>query len=92
MLCVAPYLQCIYRRAIDSQGQVSLFGPREVLSGVFGRRLHYPASFIGRGDMSRGGLLLRSARAGAPLDCVVLDPSAPRRGARPPKLAPLPAS
>ncbi len=63
-----------------------------VLSGIFGRRLFYPASFIGRGDMSRGGLLLRSARAGAPLDCVVLDPSAPRRGARPPKLAPLPAS
>jgi hypothetical protein len=63
-----------------------------VLSGVFGRRLHYPASFIGRGDMSRGGLLLRSARAGAPLDCVVLDPSVPRRGSRPPKLTPLPAS
>jgi len=63
-----------------------------VLSGVFGPRLHYPADFIGRGDMSRGGLLLRSASAGTPLDCVVLDPSASRRGARPPKLAPLGAS
>ncbi len=63
-----------------------------VLSGVFGHRLHYPADFIGRGDMSRGGLLLRSARAGTPLTCVVLDPAAPRRGARPPKLAPIGAS
>jgi hypothetical protein len=60
-----------------------------ILSEVFGRRLHYPASFIGRGDMSRGGLLLRSARAGTPLECVVLDPSASRRGARPPKLEPI---
>jgi hypothetical protein len=60
-----------------------------LLSGVFGRRLHYPVSFIGRGDMSRGGLLLRSARAGTPLACDVLDPAAPRRGARPPKLDPL---
>jgi hypothetical protein len=63
-----------------------------VLSAVFGRRLHYPADFIGRGDMSRGGLLLRSAGAGTPLGCVVLDPAAPRRGTRPPKLTPLRAS
>jgi hypothetical protein len=63
-----------------------------VLSAVFGHRLHYPVEFIGRGDMSRGGLLLRSATAGTPLTCVALDPSASRRGARPPKLAPLRAS
>jgi hypothetical protein len=60
-----------------------------VLSAIFGERLHYPSAFIGRGDMSRGGLLLRSARAGTPLECVVLDPALPRRGVRPPKLAPL---
>jgi hypothetical protein len=39
--------------------------------------------------MSRGGLLLRSARAATELDYAVLDPSAKRRGPRPPKLEPL---
>jgi len=29
-------VQCLYSSAIDSQGQASLFGPREVLRGVFG--------------------------------------------------------
>jgi hypothetical protein len=60
-----------------------------VLSAIFGERLYYPSAFIGRGDMSRGGLLLRSASAGTPLECVVLHPALPRRGVRPPKLAPL---
>ena len=86
------------RRRLPSGARVVLLGSIAsdkyvaVLSAIFGCRLHYPADFIGRGDMSRGGLLLRSARAGTPLDCVVLDPSASRRGARPPKLAPLAAS
>ena len=31
----------------------------DVLSPIFGSRLRVPADFIGRGDMSRGGLLLR---------------------------------
>lgn len=39
----------------------------DVLMPVFGDRLHYPVEFVGRGDMSRGGLMLRSARAGLPL-------------------------
>ena len=36
----------------------------EVLLPIFGERLLFPPSFIGRGDMSRGGLLLRSAASG----------------------------
>ena len=36
--------------------------------GVFGDRLLFPEEFIGRGDMSRGGLMLRCARAGAGVD------------------------
>jgi hypothetical protein len=60
----------------------------DVLCAVFGRRLHYPTDFIGRGDMSRGGLLLRAAAADMELDYGVLDPSQPRRGPRPPKLDP----
>ena len=53
---------------------------------VFGRRLHFPACFVGRGDMSRGGLMLRCARTGEPLDCVPVQ-GAVRHGQRPPKLA-----
>ena len=50
---------------------------------VFGPRLTFPAAFVGRGDMSRGGLLLRAVRAGAELDYVPVA-GAVRRGARPP--------
>jgi len=32
------------------------------LSGVFGSRLMFPADFLGRGDMSRGALMLRCVR------------------------------
>jgi hypothetical protein len=51
-----------------------------------GGRLHYPPSFVGRGDMSRGGLLLRSAAARTELEYAVLEVDSPRRGARPPRL------
>jgi hypothetical protein len=34
----------------------------EILLPIFGSRLRAPAEFIGRGDMSRGGLLLRCVR------------------------------
>jgi hypothetical protein len=34
----------------------------DVLGAVFGRALRFPGDFVGRGDMSRGGLLLRAAR------------------------------
>jgi hypothetical protein len=61
----------------------------DVLLPVLGERLHYPLSFVGRGDMSRGGLLLRQAASGEELEYVPLDAAASRRGARPPKLEPL---
>src|SRR5215831_8062224 len=55
---------------------------------VFGSRLLFPAEFAGRGDMSRGGLLLRCVQAGEELAYVpVVDGS--RHGPRPGKLAPL---
>jgi hypothetical protein len=34
----------------------------EPLPGIFGERLVFPSEFVGRGDMSRGGLMLRCAR------------------------------
>ncbi|MGD9905441.1 MAG: hypothetical protein AB7U83_18385 [Vicinamibacterales bacterium] len=58
----------------------------DVLGPALGDRLHYPPAFIGRGDMSRGGLLLRSAAAGVELDYEPLTCAAPRRGPRPPRL------
>jgi hypothetical protein len=60
----------------------------DVLTAIFGERLRFPIDFVGRGDMSRGGLLLRKAREGVEL------PYAPvlgavLHGARPPRLPPL---
>ena len=59
-----------------------------VLAGVLGARLLFPEAFVGRGDMSRGGLLLRAAAAGSELDYVPVI-GAVRHGARPPKLEPI---
>jgi hypothetical protein len=39
-----------------------------VLGAIFGDRLKFPIAFVGRGDMSRGGLLLRQARDGVELE------------------------
>ena len=61
----------------------------DALTAALGPRLHYPSAFVGRGDMSRGGLLLRCVTANEELEYVPLTASAPRHGARPPKLAPL---
>jgi hypothetical protein len=61
------------------------------LLAVLGERLHFPAEFVGRGDMSRGGLLLRAVRAGVELAYLPVA-GAVRHGARPPRLPPLPRS
>src|SRR3954468_1125179 len=55
------------------------------LSSAFDERLRFPAEFAGRGDMSRGGLMLRCVDEGRELGYVRLG-EGPRRGARPPKL------
>jgi hypothetical protein len=57
----------------------------EPLLGVFGERLMFPAEFVGRGDMSRGGLMLRCAREQVQLTYVAVA-GAIRHGARPAKL------
>lgn len=59
----------------------------DVLAGVFGERLVFPADFVGRGDMSRGGLLLRCVDDGRELEYVPVV-GAQRRGVRPPRLEP----
>jgi hypothetical protein len=58
-----------------------------VLLELFGDRLLFPAEFVGRGDMSRGGLLLRAAREGRELEYVPVA-RAVRHGPRPAKLDP----
>jgi hypothetical protein len=57
----------------------------DVLLEVMGDRLLFPTDFVGRGDMSRGALLLRAAREGREL---AYEPvaGAIRRGRRAPKV------
>ena len=57
----------------------------EPLLEVFGARLVFPELFVGRGDMSRGGLLLRAARSGEELGYAPIA-HAMRHGPRPPRL------
>lgn len=94
----------IYRRPLEAsarllqreigQCQVVLLGsiasPKyvDVLLGIFGEQLCFPSDFVGRGDMSRGGLLLRQVSEGRELTYVPVT-GAVRRGVRPPKLPPL---
>jgi hypothetical protein len=57
----------------------------DTLLAVFGERLLFPETFVGRGDMSRGGLMLRAARSGEELAYRPVA-GATRHGERPPKL------
>ncbi len=57
----------------------------EPLAGIFGHRLVFPSEFVGRGDMSRGGLMLRCARERKELRYEAIS-SAVLYGPRPPKL------
>lgn len=81
-------------KAHGQGGQVVLLGSVasgkyvDVLLPILGDRLRYPTSFIGRGDMSRGGLLLRSAASGDELDYQSLTAGVRPRGPRPPRLDP----
>lgn len=59
----------------------------EPAMAVFGKRLLFPLDFVGRGDMSRGGLLLRSVAEARELAYVAIADSV-RRGPRPPRLDP----
>lgn len=66
-------------------GSVATSKYAEVLLPIFGSRLRFPAAFVGRGDMSRGGLMLRSAEERKELEYAVLG-DAVRHGPRPPRL------
>jgi hypothetical protein len=70
-------------------GSVATVKYLEPLVEVFGDRLLFPMEFIGRGDMSRGGLMLRCARAGVELTHVPVG-RVTHHGPRPPRLPRLP--
>jgi hypothetical protein len=61
----------------------------EPLLGIFSERLLFPSAFVGRGDMSRGGLMLRAVRENSELTYEPVS-SAVLHGPRPPKLPKLP--
>lgn len=79
-------------RRLDANGMAILLGSiatakyRDVLLDIFGDRLFFPKDFIGRGDMSRGGLMLRAARAGAELPYISVR-GAVLKGKRAPRIA-----
>jgi len=79
---------------VGATGEVVLLGSVasakyvEPLAALLGDRLRFPSAFVGRGDMSRGGLLLRAVRTGVELDYVAVAGAA-RRGTRPARLEPL---
>jgi hypothetical protein len=79
-----------FREVYDTElvllGSVATGKYVDVLLEVLGDRLLFPTDFVGRGDMSRGALLLRAAREGREL---AYEPvaGAIRRGRRAPRLA-----
>lgn len=60
----------------------------DVIERHLNGRLRFPSQFVGRGDMSRGGLMLRCVTGGTELEYISIA-GAVRRGARPPRLEPL---
>ena len=80
---------------VGASSQIILLGsiatPKYVdpLLNVFGAQLMFPAEFVGRGDMSRGGLMLRCVESGEQLTYLSVIGAA-RHGPKPPKLKPLP--
>ena len=80
-------------KKLSPKGEVVILGSVatrkyvDILLEHFGPRLRFPADFVGRGDMSRGGLLLRCAVDGNELSYISVA-GAVRKGKRPPKLEP----
>jgi hypothetical protein len=79
--------------ALGADGRAILLGSIasgkyvDILSAALGDLLLFPREFVGRGDMSRGGLMLRCADEGRALTYVPVL-GAVRRGTRPPRLTP----
>ena len=87
-----PFERDIAALALGETGNVVLLGSVatgkyvDSLMELLGDRLLFPGDFVGRGDMSRGGLMLRRAREGKELEYIPVA-GAVRHGPRPPKLS-----
>jgi hypothetical protein len=79
LACVGPDCEVVLLGSIASGKYV------DVLLPIFGDRLLFPTEFVGRGDMSRGGLMLRSVDSGLELEYEPIA-MAVRHGQRPPRL------
>jgi hypothetical protein len=89
-----PLLRDLRRRAAAwGDAEVVLLGSIasakyvDVLTSVLGGRVLFPSDFVGRGDMSRGGLMLRCVDEGRELAYAPIL-GAERRGPRPARLSP----
>ncbi|HEY0159535.1 MAG TPA: hypothetical protein VGF28_19770 [Thermoanaerobaculia bacterium] len=66
-------------RVLEEEAEVVLLGSVatgkyvDVLWPILGNRLRFPSAFAGLGDMARGGLMLRAARAGKELEYRTLE-------------------
>ena len=69
-------------------GSISTQKYTHTLMDVFGERLRFPIDFVGRGDMSRGGLLLRAVANGQELEYRAVT-EAILKGKRPARLGPI---
>jgi len=83
----AEELGAAYESEMVLLGSVATGKYVDCLLPILGDRLLFPAEFVGRGDMSRGGLMLRCVDAGREVTYVPVR-GAVLRGVRPPKLAP----
>jgi len=84
---------CLLATKLPASSEVVLLGSIatgkyvDVLLANFGERLRFPVDFVGRGDMSRGGLMLRCAADRRELSYIPVA-GAVVNGKRPPKLTP----
>ena len=90
-----PLKKCARRLAGEmSDAEIVLLGSVasgkyvDLLLAIFGERLKFPSEFVGRGDMSRGGLMLRAVASGQELQYISVA-GAIRHGKRPPRLLPI---
>lgn len=71
---------------LDDEAQVVLLGSVasgkyvDILWPIFQKRLRFPVTFAGLGDMSRGGLMLRAVRGNRELEYTTLDAPRHRTG------------
>jgi hypothetical protein len=90
-----PLEQSVQRLAkrLSAQADIVLLGSIatgkyvDILLANFQERLRFPGDFVGRGDMSRGGLMLRCAVDRQELEYISVA-GAVLNGKRPPKLVP----